>query len=360
MRRRWPIVALALAALSVFVYLNNTDRLVAPRSRGPTLLAHRGIAPRFEMAGVERDTCTATRIAPPTTPYLENTIPSIGASFAAGADVVEFDVHPTTDGSFAVFHDWTLDCRTDGHGVTREHSMDDLRRLDAGFGYTADHGKTFPFRGKGVGMIPSLAEVLDAFPHRRFLINVKSNDPAEGTRLGAALARLPPERQDELMVYGGDRPIDALRRVRPRMKVMSRQSLTACLGRYVAWGWTGAVSRRCSDMVILVPSNIAPWLWGWPGRFLARMEAVRSETFVLGPYHRGQSSTGSTPTTRSAGCRSGTRGASGPMKSRRSRAHPAAPVHPCSRLSADGTNYRRTRNCAGEFEAVADHAHGQP
>ena len=34
------------------------------------------------------------------------------AAFAAGADIVEFDVHPTSDGQFAVFHDWTLDCRT--------------------------------------------------------------------------------------------------------------------------------------------------------------------------------------------------------------------------------------------------------
>ena len=73
---------------------------------------------------------------------------------------------------------------------------------------------------------------------------------------------------------------------------MSRQSLTACLGRYVAVGWTGVVPGGCADMVVLVPSNIAPWLWGWPGKFLARMQAVRSETFVLGPYHRGQFSTG--------------------------------------------------------------------
>jgi glycerophosphoryl diester phosphodiesterase len=285
-------VILVLVLLSSFVYFNNTDRFVAPGSRGPTLLAHRGIAPRYEVAGVDNDTCTATRIAPPTTTYLENTIPSIGASFAAGADVVEFDVHPTTDGAFAVFHDWTLDCRTDGHGVTREHSMDELRRLDAGFGYTADHGRTFPFRGKGVGLIPSLADVLGAFPHRRFLINVKSNDPSEGIRLAAALGRLSPERRDELMVYGGDRPIGELRRALPGMKLMSRQSLTACLGRYVAWGWTGGAPARCHDMVVLVPSNIAPWLWGWPGKFLARMRAARSETFVLGPYHRGQFSTG--------------------------------------------------------------------
>ncbi len=57
---------------------------------------------------------------PPTHGYLENTIASMQASFEAGADIVELDVHPTTDGRFAVFHDWTLDCRTDGHGVTRE------------------------------------------------------------------------------------------------------------------------------------------------------------------------------------------------------------------------------------------------
>lgn len=291
-RRRSWLVALGLAVGSVFVYLNNTSRLSAPGAPGPTLLAHRGIAPRFEVAGIENDTCTATRIAPPTTTYLENTIPSMRASFAAGADVVELDVHPTTDGAFAVFHDWTLDCRTDGHGVTREHSMDELRHLDAGFGYTADNGKSFPFRGKGVGLIPSLTDVLGAFPHRRFLINVKSNDPLEGSRLAAALGELPAERRDDLMVYGGDRPIGELRRALPRMKVMSRAALTACLGRYVAWGWTGAVPERCADMVILVPSNIAPWLWGWPGRFLARMRSVRSETFVLGPYHRGQFSTG--------------------------------------------------------------------
>ena len=55
------------------------------------------------------------------------------ASFEAGADILEFDIHPTTDGRFAVFHDWTLECRTDGRGVTREHSMAALKRLDIGY-----------------------------------------------------------------------------------------------------------------------------------------------------------------------------------------------------------------------------------
>jgi glycerophosphoryl diester phosphodiesterase len=34
--------------------------------------------------------------------------------------------------------------------------------------------------------MPSLAEVLQTFPGRRLLINVKSNDPAEGEKLASA------------------------------------------------------------------------------------------------------------------------------------------------------------------------------
>jgi glycerophosphoryl diester phosphodiesterase len=34
------------------------------------------------------------------------------AAFDLGADIVELDVHPTVDGSFVVFHDWTVECRT--------------------------------------------------------------------------------------------------------------------------------------------------------------------------------------------------------------------------------------------------------
>src|SRR5262249_58620410 len=140
--------------------------------------------------------------------------------------------HPTTDGQFAVFHDWTLDCRTNGHGVTREQPMTYLATLDIGYGYTADGGRTFPFRGKAIGLMPSMDEVLRTFPERSFLINVKSNDPAEGEKLAVILNSLPPARRSLLMVYGGDRPIAALHALAPDVKTMSRSSLKACLLRY--------------------------------------------------------------------------------------------------------------------------------
>jgi glycerophosphoryl diester phosphodiesterase len=229
---------------------------------------------------------------PPTHGYLENTIPSMQASFEAGADIVEVDVHPTTDGQFVVFHDWTLNCRTNGSGVTREHSMAELKKLDIGYGYTADGGKTFPFRGKGIGLMPSLEEVLATFPTRRFMINIKSRDRTEGERLATTLARLPPARRALLLVSGGEEPIAEVQRLLPNLRTVSRGSLKACLVRYAALGWTGTVPEACHNMVVLVPINIAPWLWGWPDRLLERMSQVNSEVFALGPYGGGEFSTG--------------------------------------------------------------------
>jgi glycerophosphoryl diester phosphodiesterase len=292
MRKLWRALAVSALLFATFVFLNNTVLLTPRSDRAPTLLAHRGIAQQYNRTDLRNDTCTASRMLPPTHAYLENTLASMRASFDAGADIVEFDVHPTTDGKFAVFHDWTLDCRTNGRGVTRDHAMAGLKTLDIGYGYTADGGRTFPFRGKGVGMMPSLDEVLASFPEHAFLINVKSNDASEGERLAQEIGRLAPEARRRLMFYGGDKPIAALRRLLPDVRTMSLRSLKSCLIPYIAYGWSGIVPADCNNMVVFVPINVAPWLWGWPDRFLSRMAAANSATFLVGPYHGGDFSTG--------------------------------------------------------------------
>ena len=288
MGRKTKYAVLLIAAAAACIYINNTRLLAVHREGRPVLLAHRGMAQRFDERDLKNDTCTATRMLPAAHDYLENTIRSMRASFEAGADIVEFDVHPTTDGYFAVFHDWTLDCRTDGHGVTREHAMTELKRLDIGYGYTADGGKSFPFRGKGVGQMPTLGEALETFPEKRLLINVKSRDRSEGEKLATVLNALPAARRRLIMVYGGDEPIEVIRRMSPGIRTMSRATIKSCLLRYVGYGWAGMVPQTCRDAMILVPINVAPWLWGWPDRFLNRMDAANSAVFVLGPYAGGE------------------------------------------------------------------------
>jgi glycerophosphoryl diester phosphodiesterase len=284
--------AAAITFFAVAIYINNTSRLATHREGTPVLLAHRGIAQRFDERELKNDTCTAARMLSSAHQYLENTIESMRAGFAAGADVVELDVHPTTDGEFAVFHDWTLDCRTDGHGVTREHSMAYLKKLDIGHGYTADGGKTFPFRGKGIGLMPTLTEVLAAFPEARLLINVKSRDPSEGEKLAAVLSELPAARRAQIMVYGGDEPIEVVRARMPDVRTISRATIKSCLLGYIGYGWSGVVPKACHNAMVMLPINAAPWMWGWPDRFLNRMKAADSEVFVLGPYRGGDFSTG--------------------------------------------------------------------
>ncbi|SEM92480.1 glycerophosphodiester phosphodiesterase family protein [Lihuaxuella thermophila] len=268
-KRKWIYVSLLFL---LFVYLNNSSLLVAENQGKPLLLAHRGLAQTFPMEGLTNETCTAKRIYQPEHPYLENTIPSMKAAFQAGADVVELDVHPTKDGKWAVFHDWTLECRTNGKGVTRDHTLAELKKLDIGYGYTADGGKTFPFRGKGVGLMPSLDEVFRQFPNQSFLIHIKSDDPKEGIQLAGYLSKLPPSHLDKLAVYGGDQPIQALQERLPGMRVMSKQTMKDCLVPYIAVGWTGYVPSSCSRTQLHIPEKIAPWLWGWPDRFLQRMD----------------------------------------------------------------------------------------
>jgi glycerophosphoryl diester phosphodiesterase len=281
--KRWlRRIAAAIAVFAFAVWLNNTSLFTAPAGGGIHLLAHRGVHQTYSREGLQNDTCTAQRIDPPAHDYLENTLPSMEAAFAAGADVVEFDIHPTTDGQFAVLHDWTVDCRTEGKGVTRTHSMAALKALDIGYGYTADGGKTYPFRGKGVGLMPTLDEVLARFPDRRLLINIKSDDPKEGDLLAARLAAIAPERRALLAAYGGNQPIARLREKLPDLTVMSRGGLKRCMLRYIGYGWTGIMPEACRNTVVLLPVNIAPWIWGYPHKLPARFAAVGTRVYITG------------------------------------------------------------------------------
>ncbi|WP_436097920.1 glycerophosphodiester phosphodiesterase family protein [Bosea sp. LjRoot237] len=292
MKRFWLAVGTVVAALGVTAFVQNTSLLAPAATERPVLLAHRGLAQTYPSSGVTDTTCTASRINPPEHPYLENTLASMEAAFTAGADIVEFDIHPTTDGQFAVIHDWTLECRTNGTGVTREKTLAELKALDIGHGYTADGGKTFPFRGNGVGLMPSLDEVLARFPDRRLLINIKSNDPREGEVLAERLLKLPPAQLALLMAYGGDRPIATLRERIPTMRTMSKAAEKRCLIHHLALGWAGLTPQSCERQLLLIPSNYTRWIWGWPARFTARMRAAGSEVIVAGPLVGGDGSAG--------------------------------------------------------------------
>jgi glycerophosphoryl diester phosphodiesterase len=126
----------------------SADALTEPARR--ILIAHRGGAGR----------------AP------ENTLHALAGAAALGAEAVELDVRLSRDGEVVVIHDPTVDRTTNAAGRVRDMTATALARLDAGARFTSDGGRTFPFRGRGIG-VPRLDEVLSSLRDIPLLIEVK-------------------------------------------------------------------------------------------------------------------------------------------------------------------------------------------
>jgi glycerophosphoryl diester phosphodiesterase len=95
----------------------------------------------------------------------EHTIAAFELALAQGADGIALEVHLSRDRQPVVIHDFTLERTTSGAGLVAEHTVRDLKRLDAG----AWRGAAF--RGQRVQM---LQEVFERFRGRtRFWIELR-------------------------------------------------------------------------------------------------------------------------------------------------------------------------------------------
>ena len=280
LRRIGFVLALAFLVLS---FVNAS--WIAPSPRGNVkLIAHRGAHQLFSHAGLDNDTCTAIRIEAPWHRFLENTLAGIDQAKRTGAQMVEVDIAPTKDGRIALFHDWTVDCRTDGKGQTRDLTLAELKVLDAGYGYSADGGRTFPLRGTGKGQIPSLEEALVTADTKPLLYNLKGKDPAEADRLVAALKAAG---RDVAAIgdafQGTPGQVARIRAACPTAWAFSKDEATACTKAYLWQGWFGLTPAACRGATLFVPLNRQWAFSGWPNRTQARMEAVGARVVILGP-----------------------------------------------------------------------------
>ena len=92
----------------------------------------------------------------------ENTLPAFLAGDTAGADILETDVHISRDGQVIIAHDPTLDRVAGRPGAVSDFTARQLAEVDL---------------GGGVGF-PTLVELLEALPHARLNIDLKTPDVA--------------------------------------------------------------------------------------------------------------------------------------------------------------------------------------
>lgn len=245
---------------------------------GLKLLAHRGLYQSFDREGVDDETCTADRIDPVEHDYIENTVPSIQAAFELGAAVVEIDIAASSDGVLVVFHDWTVDCRTEGTGEVRSLTWAELSQLDVGYGYTAN-GRTFPLRGTGVGLMPRLDEVLAQFPAGQFLINFKSGDAAEAELLHDVVEAA--DAADQVWaVYGAPAAVDKFTAL-SGARGFTEAGIRACVTQYTLV--QADAHESCANTVVVVPIDLAELVPGWPQPFVDDMADLGTDVVITGP-----------------------------------------------------------------------------
>ena len=266
--------------LTAFIIVNNCNIGIKKNYENPQFLAHRGLAQTFDIEKVKWNTNTAEIIHKPEHPFIENTIPSMKAAFDNEADIVEFDIRMTKDKKLAVFHDYLLEYRTEGTGKISDFTFEELKKLDVGYGYTYDNGKTYPFRGKGIGLMPSIEEVFGTFPGKEFLVHIRD----DGDEIGFILLKYLKEMNEEniklISIYGNDEAIKIIKIKFPEMKALSMGIIKKACIDYELIGWTGYVPKSMRNIQIHMPVEYAKYLWGWPNKFLKRIEKVNTR-FIL-------------------------------------------------------------------------------
>ena len=95
--------------------------------------------------------------------YPENTLIAFTAALDAHVPMIELDVTLSKDRKLVVIHDATLERTTNGHGRVNRHTLEQLKKLDAGSWFNPEFADE---------QIPELNEVLD-LADGRALVNIE-------------------------------------------------------------------------------------------------------------------------------------------------------------------------------------------
>jgi glycerophosphoryl diester phosphodiesterase len=179
--------------------------------------------------------------------FPSNTLYAFRKAVRAGADMLELDIGVTRDGKVIVMHDTTVDGKTNGRGTVASKTLAQIKRLDAAYWfapakedhYSHDHpASAYRFRGIATGRrraprgytaadfrVPTLREVMKAFPRTPINVEIKGRTPDEETseyvRNAEALARLlkGTRRRDLIVVSFQQEAVDRFHELVPKVDV---------------------------------------------------------------------------------------------------------------------------------------------
>ncbi|MDS1268974.1 glycerophosphodiester phosphodiesterase [Lipingzhangella sp. LS1_29] len=168
---------------------------------------------------------------------LENTLPAFRNAVELGYQYLETDIHASRDGVAMAFHDATLDRVTDRDGAIAELDYAEIRRARVG----------------GRETVPSLEELLDAWPRVRLNIDIKDDRAVEP--LARALRRTRSWRRVCVGSFSQAR-LERARRILDRPVCMSAGPVDVARIRVGAWSRALSLLVRRGVGCVQIPRHI--------------------------------------------------------------------------------------------------------
>lgn len=271
------IIKTALIIISCIIMLGilNAYLFVSELQRQGEIVAYRGGGSPVSYDKLSKTGCTASSLKESSVNSVENTLEAVASSVSAGANVIHLNVHRTSDDQLVVFHDWTLDCATNGTGPVQQSSFEQLKDLDAGYGYTFDDGSTFPFRGKGF-RISKLEEFYKQYPKHEFWLNLKNSDIRSFNTLYTYIS----EKNSNSVVITTLTGLEWFRSKDSSIRLASVDSVKRCGIDYMLMGWAGVVPDSCRNTILLIPPSMTKYFWGYPERLASRLQQHGSDVYL--------------------------------------------------------------------------------
>ncbi|MBW4475815.1 MAG: hypothetical protein KME54_02815 [Tolypothrix brevis GSE-NOS-MK-07-07A] len=157
-----------------------------------------------------------------------------------------------------------------------------LKTLDIGYGYTPDNGKTYPFRGKYVGMMPTFAEIMREFPDKKFLVDQKDTFEKTIKLLGNSLKKYPSQQRQNIYLFSSEELHAQLQQQIPEVQKIfpTRKEAKECLSEYLKMLFSGSISKSCGRYAIAAPARHLKSFPGWPNLILNQARKAGLKIYV--------------------------------------------------------------------------------
>ncbi|PQZ57618.1 glycerophosphodiester phosphodiesterase [Bacillus sp. MYb209] len=110
----------------------------------------------------------------------EHTIAAYKLGQQLKGDYIEIDLKMTKDGHLVAMHDETLNRTTNGMGLVKEHTLEEIKKLNAGSFFNKKHPNLAKKEFEDA-TVPTLEEIIETFGHNaNYYIETKSPDEYPG------------------------------------------------------------------------------------------------------------------------------------------------------------------------------------